>query len=73
MSKSNGAAPTDTVAKEVLANGKAKSDWETATELTSRKQYWHFDCYPTQINVFYIYFKESNDWPVLNVTLKVAS
>ena len=52
MSKSNGAAPTDTVAKEVLANGKAKSDWETATELTSRKQYWHFDCYPTQINVF---------------------
>ena len=26
MSKSNGAAPTDTVAKEVLANGKAKSD-----------------------------------------------
>ena len=26
MSKSNGAAHTDTVAKEVLANGKAKSD-----------------------------------------------
>ena len=69
MSKSNGAAP-----QEVLANGKAKSDWETATELTSRKQYWHFDCYPTQINVFYIYFIESNDKPVLNdMTLKVAS